>query len=145
MESLRPKAKKDSRQLASLATLERERKSPAPSAAESKKPSESKTRRSKRGSQPSMDQSGHRPSLGHRQNSVSESMEPSNIRRTNSEARSESITSGHDAPDSSVRYTPTTGRISRAKKGLPVHVCNQCETPRVRKTVHCNLTALTVY
>jgi hypothetical protein len=25
-----------------------------------------------------------------------------------------------------VKYTPVTGRISRAKKGVPVHICDQC-------------------
>ena len=31
-----------------------------------------------------------------------------------------------------VRYTPVTGRVSRAKKGQPVHICDLCEEPRVR-------------
>ncbi|ELR09664.1 hypothetical protein VC83_06212 [Pseudogymnoascus destructans] len=29
-----------------------------------------------------------------------------------------------------VRYTPVTGRVSKAKKGQPVHVCEQCDEPR---------------
>jgi hypothetical protein len=29
------------------------------------------------------------------------------------------------------RITPKTGRVSKAKKGLPVHVCNICRPPKV--------------
>ncbi|KFY24874.1 hypothetical protein V491_01984, partial [Pseudogymnoascus sp. VKM F-3775] len=32
--------------------------------------------------------------------------------------------------DQPVRYTPVTGRVSKAKKGQPVHVCEQCDEPR---------------
>ncbi|KFY06027.1 hypothetical protein V492_08179, partial [Pseudogymnoascus sp. VKM F-4246] len=32
--------------------------------------------------------------------------------------------------DQPVRYTPVTGRVSKAKKGQPVHVCEQCEEPK---------------
>ena len=35
---------------------------------------------------------------------------------------------GSDAP---VRFTPITGRVSRAKKGMPVHVCDLCIPPKV--------------
>jgi hypothetical protein len=30
------------------------------------------------------------------------------------------------AGDVPVKYTPVTGRISRAKKGVPVHTCDIC-------------------
>jgi hypothetical protein len=30
-----------------------------------------------------------------------------------------------------IRYTPVTGRISRAKKGVPVHTCNVCRPVKV--------------
>src|ERR1700710_2358953 len=30
------------------------------------------------------------------------------------------------APEVPVKYTPVTGRISRAKKGVPVHTCDIC-------------------
>ncbi|KAI0141688.1 hypothetical protein GGR57DRAFT_401098 [Xylariaceae sp. FL1272] len=29
-----------------------------------------------------------------------------------------------------VKYTPITGRVSRAKKGVPVHVCDTCNPPK---------------
>ena len=32
------------------------------------------------------------------------------------------------------RITPKTGRISKAQKGLPVHVCTQCRPPKVRSS-----------
>ena len=37
---------------------------------------------------------------------------------------------GVEAP---VKLTPITGRVSRAKKGVPVHVCELCRPPKVRK------------
>lgn len=33
--------------------------------------------------------------------------------------------------ESEIRLTPVTGRVSRAKKGQPVHVCDRCTPPRV--------------
>lgn len=33
------------------------------------------------------------------------------------------------------RITPKTGRVSKAQKGLPVHVCNICTPPKVRSTL----------
>lgn len=35
------------------------------------------------------------------------------------------------SPDVPVRYTPITGRVSRAKKGVPVHICESCNPPKV--------------
>lgn len=34
-----------------------------------------------------------------------------------------------------VKYTPITGRVSRAKKGYPVHVCDQCKPSKVHNTL----------
>lgn len=34
-------------------------------------------------------------------------------------------------PEVPVRLTPITGRVSRAKKGVPVHICDQCNPPKV--------------
>ena len=30
------------------------------------------------------------------------------------------------------KLTPVTGRVSRAKKGVPVHICEMCRPPKVR-------------
>ncbi len=35
------------------------------------------------------------------------------------------------AADMPVKYTPVTGRISRAKKGVPVHTCDVCRPVKV--------------
>ena len=40
-----------------------------------------------------------------------------------------STSSGGEA---SIKLTPITGRVSRAKKGLPVHICELCRPPKVR-------------
>lgn len=34
-------------------------------------------------------------------------------------------------PEVPIRLTPITGRVSRAKKGVPVHVCDTCNPPKV--------------
>lgn len=34
-----------------------------------------------------------------------------------------------------VRFTPITGRVSRARKGQPVHKCELCRPPKVRLSV----------
>lgn len=39
---------------------------------------------------------------------------------------------GSPGPDVQIRLTPITGRVSRAKKGVPVHVCDICNPPKVR-------------
>lgn len=36
------------------------------------------------------------------------------------------------SPDVQIRLTPITGRVSRAKKGVPVHICETCHPPKVR-------------
>jgi hypothetical protein len=41
---------------------------------------------------------------------------------------------GSTSPDMTVKYTPITGRVSRARKGVPVHICEICRPPKV-----CNL------
>ncbi|KAK3402134.1 hypothetical protein B0T20DRAFT_451013 [Sordaria brevicollis] len=35
-------------------------------------------------------------------------------------------------PELPMRLTPITGRVSRARKGIPVHVCDICRPPKVR-------------
>lgn len=38
---------------------------------------------------------------------------------------------GSPNPDVPIRLTPITGRVSRAKKGVPVHTCDMCNPPKV--------------
>lgn len=35
-------------------------------------------------------------------------------------------------PELPIKLTPITGRVSRAKKGVPVHTCDLCRPPKVR-------------
>lgn len=35
--------------------------------------------------------------------------------------------------DHAPKLTPVTGRVSRAKKGVPVHICELCRPPKVRE------------
>jgi hypothetical protein len=39
--------------------------------------------------------------------------------------------SGASSSDMPVKYTPITGRVSRARKGVPVHICEICRPPKV--------------
>lgn len=39
--------------------------------------------------------------------------------------------SGSGDAQAPVKYTPVTGRVSKALKGVPVHTCNDCVPPRV--------------
>lgn len=41
------------------------------------------------------------------------------------------IMSGNSSGDHTVKLTPITGRVSRAKKGVPVHTCDVCRPPKV--------------
>jgi len=43
------------------------------------------------------------------------------------------------AADMPVKYTPVTGRISRAKKGVPVHTCEVCRPVKARyPSIYCH-------
>lgn len=41
------------------------------------------------------------------------------------------IMAGDPGAEASVKLTPITGRVSRAKKGIPVHTCDVCRPPKV--------------
>ena len=85
--------------------------------------------------------SSTRPALARQQSTDSiDSMDPTgyggqgygsssgNMAPTNVPIRPLVNASGSDTP---LRLTPITGRVSRAKKGMPVHVCDQCRPPKV--------------
>lgn len=42
-----------------------------------------------------------------------------------------SLMPGDPAGEGAVKLTPITGRVSRAKKGVPVHTCDICRPPKV--------------
>jgi hypothetical protein len=52
----------------------------------------------------------------------------SNLSQHDSTMAGISSSSHADLP---VKYTPVTGRISRAKKGVPVHTCDICRPVKV--------------
>ena len=93
-------------------------------------------RRSHRVSKSTSQGASSKPTLSRRQSSgTAESMEsdsyPQNSSQmANSAGASRQASRGSNPPES-IRYTPVTGRVSRAKKGQPVHVCEQCDPPRV--------------
>lgn len=60
---------------------------------------------------------------GHSSGSASGGMNPSNT-----PMRPMGNPSGGDIP---IKLTPITGRVSRAKKGVPVHTCEICRPPKV--------------
>jgi hypothetical protein len=91
-------------------------------------------RRSHRVSKSSSQGGSMRPNLSRRRSSgTAESMDSDSYSAGNSQMAGNlrQPSKGSNTPDS-VRYTPVTGRVSRAKKGQPVHACDQCDPPRVR-------------
>lgn len=89
-------------------------------------------RKSNRVSKSSSQGSSSRPSLSRRRSSgTAESMDSDGLSLGSATAAGISRqTSRGSNPPESVRYTPVTGRVSRAKKGQPVHVCDQCDPLR---------------
>lgn len=97
-----------------------------------------KRRRSNRVSKSSSQDASSQPSLSRRRSSggTTESMEsygplPGGNPPPSAGSSSRVSSRGSNPPESSVRYTPVTGRVSRAKKGQPVHICDLCDPPRV--------------
>jgi hypothetical protein len=108
--------------------------SPSPKRESSKQPS-MRRRTSNRVSKPSTSAPGSRPnSIRRRSSGATEYMESSGYGRNISPQGGSSTmrqTSRGLEIEPTIRYTPVTGRISRAKKGQPVHICDLCEEPRV--------------
>lgn len=75
----------------------------------------------------SMDSSYYAQSQGHGQGYDGHPM-------SSSAGPSRSHMMGAGGVDGPPRLTPITGRVSRAKKGQPVHVCELCRPPKVRSS-----------
>lgn len=92
-----------------------------------------KRKRPLRASKPSSSAGSSRSGTARRRSSgAAELMDPSGFGQGGSQNNMRpSLPRGLEA-DQPVRYTPVTGRVSKAKKGQPVHVCEQCEEPKVR-------------
>jgi hypothetical protein len=144
VEPLESQALRRSREAAAQQSLPNQVSSPATHASslDHKDQPPLKRRRSNRVSKTSPQGSSSRPSLTRRGSSgTAESMESygppagGSVQPTSGGGSSRVSSRGSNPPDSGfgVRYTPVTGRVSRAKKGQPVHVCDNCDPPRVRR------------
>lgn len=80
----------------------------------------------------SMDQAGYGSAAS--SSSLGAGLNPSNSPMRPMPANS----GGSEMP---VKYTPITGRVSRARKGVPVHTCEVCRPPKVS---NCNDSVLLV-
>jgi hypothetical protein len=104
---------------------------------DTREPQQVTRRRSHRVSKSTSQGTSSKPILSRRQSSVTaESMESDSYPQQGSSQMANAAGVSRQAsrssnPPESVRYTPVTGRVSRAKKGQPVHVCEQCDPPRV--------------
>lgn len=76
-----------------------------------------------------MEQQGF--AYGHHMGVSSSVVSPSVRAPTSMRAFNGAPMESHAGPGS-VKYTPVTGRVSKALKGVPVHTCNDCVPPRVR-------------
>ncbi|KFZ03378.1 hypothetical protein V501_09378 [Pseudogymnoascus sp. VKM F-4519 (FW-2642)] len=90
-----------------------------------------KRKRPTRISKPSSSAGSSRSGTARRRSSgATELMDPSGYGQGGSQNNARpSLPRGLEA-DQPVRYTPVTGRVSKAKKGQPVHVCEQCDEPK---------------
>jgi hypothetical protein len=97
-----------------------------------------KRRRSNRVSKPpSQPTAARQNSTRRRSSAAGEGMEPygfqagASNQASNSGSPQQSSRGSEPATDMPVKYTPVTGRISRAKKGVPVHTCDICRPVKV--------------
>jgi hypothetical protein len=66
---------------------------------------------------------------GYASGATSSSSVGGGLNPSNSPMRPMSSSAGPDVAP--VKYTPITGRVSRARKGVPVHICETCRPPKV--------------
>ena len=90
------------------------------------RPSAARPRRRSTASNDSMD---HPTSGGYGSGASSASMGRGHLHPSNSPMQRPM---SQNAPSMPMRLTPITGRVSRAKKGVPVHVCESCKPAKVR-------------
>lgn len=92
-----------------------------------------KRKRPTRVSKPSSSAGSSRSGTARRRSSgAADLMDPSGYEQGGSQNNMRAALPRGLEPDQPIRYTPVTGRVSKAKKGQPVHVCEQCDEPRVR-------------
>lgn len=114
--------------------------SPSPAIDESNKGKTSiRPRKSNRVSKPTAQSSTAQQHIARRRDSASgEMMEYTSAYQTGSSNQASMSGSPQQSPrgsdsmaDLPVKYTPVTGRLSRAKKGVPVHTCDICSPVKV--------------
>lgn len=130
------RAKEAAEQQASRPSIDRSSATPSPQLDDKTGHAPIKRRRSNRVSKPSgQPSSSSRPSTSHRRSSAgAEAMDftsgyqagGSNQASMSGSPQQSSSRGSEPAADVPVKYTPVTGRISRAKKGVPVHTCDIC-------------------
>jgi hypothetical protein len=129
------RAKEAAQQQASHPSLERSSATPSPQLDDNIGDAPIKLHRSNRLSKPSGQTLSSRPgNLQRRSSAAAEAMDftsgyqqgGSNQASTSGSPPQSSSRGSEPAQDVPVKYTPVTGRISRAKKGVPVHTCDIC-------------------
>jgi hypothetical protein len=129
------RAKEAAEQQASHPSVDRLSATPSPQLEDNSGKAPLKRRRSNRVSKPSGQPSSSRPSsIQRRSSAATEAMDytssyqagGSNHASTAGSPPQSSSRGSEPAGDVPVKYTPVTGRISRAKKGVPVHTCDIC-------------------
>jgi hypothetical protein len=134
------RAEEAAKQQASGTSVDQSSATPSPLHDDSKGKAPIKRRRSNRVSKLSSHPAASRPTLIRRRSSAAgEAMdfssgfhaEGSTQASTSGSPQQSSSRGSEPAPDVPVKYTPVTGRISRAKKGVPVHTCDICRPVKV--------------
>lgn len=140
LESQAYRRKEAAQQQASQPSIDPSSQSPSPQLDDTKGKLSMNHRRSNRVSKSSTQSTISRPNSSRRRSSgAGEAMDFSAYQGGGSNQRS---ISGSPSQTSSrggmepmadvlpIKYTPVTGRISRAKKGIPVHTCDDCRKVR---------------
>lgn len=140
LESQAYRRKEAAQQQASRPSIDPSSQSSSPQLDDTKGKSSINHRRSNRVSKPPTQPTLSRPSLTRRRSSgAGEAMDFSAYQGGGSTQGSlsgsplQTSTRGGMEPMAEVipvKYTPVTGRISRAKKGIPVHTCDDCRKVR---------------
>ena len=113
--------------------------SPTPPPSDGKKKAPIRRRRSNRVSKSLAQPSSSQPSTTRRRSSASGDTMDFTTGYEAGELHQESLSGSPQqslrgpeaALEMPVRYTPVTNRVSRAKKGVPVHTCDLCRPPKV--------------
>lgn len=155
LESQAYRRREAAQQQASHPTIAQTSQSPSPPIDDSNKgKTPIKRRKSNRVSKPASQSSAARQNIARRRSSVGgETMDFTSGYLAGDSNQASMSGSPQQSPrgsepiaDLPVKYTPVTGRLSRAKKGVPVHTCDICRPVkvRIRTTRHCTWAILLI-